>query len=165
MRVVLIGVLFLLSALVPSMASNSSGPKFTPLSSEETARLNEQRTFVAAFLNQHFPGLHLTRTKADFAVLQKVVDSKLIKPNETWKLQSLGVAYGDALVSYIEGLSWCDVTDEYGTDPTLRYRETTLQANALTMVSKRVEDGREIDLQEMADWLKKAIPEKSSKAD
>jgi hypothetical protein len=147
------------------MASNPNNPTFSPLPAEEIVRLDEQRTFVSTFLSQHFPGLHLTRTKSDFAILQKIVDSKLIARDQTWKLQALGVVFGDALVSYIEGLSWWDVTDEYGTDPTLRYRETTVQANALTMISKRVEDGREIDLQAMADWLKRELPEKASKAD
>jgi len=36
---------------------------------------------------------------------------------------------------------------------TLRYRTTTLQYNALTMISKRVEEGREIHLEDMAAWL------------
>ncbi len=161
MRVVWIGVLCVLSLFAPAMASDSNKPKFAPLPQDEIKRLDEQRAFVASLLTEHFPGLHLTRTKADFAVLQKIVDAKLIKPEETWKLQSLGVAFGDALVSYIDGFSWWEVTDEYGTDPTLRYRQTTLEANALTMISKRVEKGEEMDLQQMADWLAKFVHDKA----
>ena len=163
MRVVWIGVLLVVIALETTMAANSNSPKFAQLPPDEIERLDKQRAFVSTFLSEHFPGLHLTRTKADFTVLQKIVDSKLIGCDETWKLQSVGVVFGDALVSYIDGLSWCEVTDEYGTDPSLRYRQTTLQANALTMISKRVEDGREINLQDMADWLKEALLEKASK--
>ena len=163
MRVVWIGVLLVLTAFEPTMATNPNNPKFTQLPPEEVARLDEQRAFVSTFLSEHFPGLHLNGTKADFTVLQKIVDSKLIGRDETWRLQSVGVVFGDALVSYIDGLSWCEVTDEYGTDPTLRYRQTTRQANALTMISKRVEDGREINLQDMADWLKETLLEKAAK--
>jgi hypothetical protein len=161
MRVVYIGVL-LISSFVATMASEADTPEFAQLPPDEEARLDQQRAFVADFLRQNLPGLHLSRTKADFAVLQKIVDSKLIKRDEAWKLQSLGVVFGDALVSYIDGLSWAEVTDEYGTDPTLRYRLTTLHANALTMISKRVEKGEEMDIQSMADFLAKFIREKAS---
>jgi hypothetical protein len=163
MRVALIGVLFVISTLGSAMASNPPSAKFRQLPPQEEARLDEHRAFVRELMRQHFPGTNLTGKDADFVVLQKIVDSKLIKVDETWKLQSLGVVFGDALVSYIEGLSWCEVTDEYGTDVTLRYCETSLQANALTMISKRVEDRRDIDVKALADWLKKSILEKASK--
>jgi hypothetical protein len=38
------------------------------------------------------------------------------------------------------------VTDEFGTDPTLRFKKTTIQVNALTMISKRVERDEKVDL-------------------
>ena len=102
---------------------------------------------------RHFPTERITRSQTDFALLQKIIDAKLIKKEETWKLQSLGIVFGDALATTIDGLAWCEVTDEYGTDPTLRYRETTLQCNALTMISKRIEDGKEVDVAQMAEGL------------
>ena len=79
-----------------------------------------------------------------------MIDARVLLPAQTWELQSLGVAFGDALVGMIDGLAWCEVTDEYGTDPTLRYRETSFQVNALTMVSKRIESGKPVDLEQMA---------------
>ncbi len=75
---------------------------------------------------------------------------KIIAKDKTWELQSLGIVLGDALTGSVDGLAWWEVTDEYGTDPTLRYKETTLQINALTMISKRVEDGEECDVAHMA---------------
>jgi hypothetical protein len=41
------------------------------------------------------------------------------------------------------------VTDEYGTDPTLRFKNTTVQINALTMISKRVERDERVDVSEL----------------
>jgi hypothetical protein len=41
------------------------------------------------------------------------------------------------------------VTDEYGTDPTLRFKETTVQINALTMISKRVERDEAVNIFEL----------------
>lgn len=46
------------------------------------------------------------------------------------------------------------VTDEYGHDPTLQWKDTTITIHALTMISKRVENGEQLDVE----WLaQKAI--------
>jgi hypothetical protein len=41
------------------------------------------------------------------------------------------------------------VTDEYGTDPTLRFKATTVQINALTKISKRIEKDEDVNLSEL----------------
>jgi hypothetical protein len=58
------------------------------------------------------------------------------------------VAFGDVLTSELP-LRWMMVTDEYGTDPTLRFKNTTVQINALTMISKRVERDERVDVSEL----------------
>jgi hypothetical protein len=152
-------LLILLSVLVTHSAllGADAQPVFRRLSPDALVHLDKQRTFVREFVAQHFPKEKLTRSKADFALLQKIVDAKIISKNETWKLQSLGIVFGDALAATIEGLAWWEVTDEYGTDPTLRYRTTSLQFNALTMISKRVEDGKEVNIPDMAAWLEEFV--------
>lgn len=50
-------------------------------------------------------------------------------------------------------LRWYEVTDAYGTDPTLRYESTSLPINAMTMISKRIEEGKEVDVAHIAAWL------------
>jgi hypothetical protein len=44
-------------------------------------------------------------------------------------------------------LSWVTVQDEYGTDPALRYKTTSILVFPLTMISKRVEDGRAVEVE------------------
>jgi hypothetical protein len=79
-------------------------------------------------------------------VLQKVIDDRVFKKSQTYELQCLGIAFGDVLASELP-LRWVMVTDEYGrTDPTLRFKQTTVQVNALTMISKRIERDETIDL-------------------
>ena len=147
-------LLILLSLFaVTAMCADSTKPIFRRLSPDAAAHMDKQRAFVAQLVAAQFPSAKITRSKADFALLQRILDAKLIKKEETWKLQSLGIVFGDALASTIEGLSWWEITDEYGTDPTLRYHETTLQLNALTMLSKRIEDGKDVDVSKMAAWL------------
>jgi hypothetical protein len=68
--------------------------------------------------------------------------------SQTYELQSLGVAFGDVLTSELP-LRWVMITDEYGTDPTLRFKETTVQINAITMISKRVERDEPVRVSEL----------------
>lgn len=93
-------------------------------------------------------------------MLQEILDKNILSKDQTWELQSLGVVFGDALINEISGLKWWQVTDDYGTDPVLRYKETTLQIGALTMISKRVEDGEKVDVAHMSNWLNDFIQSK-----
>ena len=54
-------------------------------------------------------------------------------------------------------LRWVMVTDEFGTDPTLRFRETTIPINALTMISKRIERGEPVRVQWLLDQTREQL--------
>jgi hypothetical protein len=123
-------------------------PKFTELSAEDGARLERQRAIVSAVAKQRYGTPALTRTKRDLPVLQKFIDDGVFSKSQTYELQCLGVAFGDVLASELP-LRWVMVTDEYGTDPTLRFKDTTLQVNALTMISKRVERDEAVNVSEL----------------
>lgn len=113
-------------------------PKFTELSQEDVARLDAQRALVAKAAKKRYGTKGLTRTTADLPVLQRLLDDHAFGKTQTYELQSLGVVFGDLLSRELP-LRWVMVTDEFGTDPTLRFKDTTIQVNALTMISKRVE--------------------------
>ena len=130
--------------------------KFAELSHEDDARLEQQRAVVAAAAKRRYGTVALTRTKHDLLVLQKLIDERVFKKSQTYELQSLGVAFGDVLASELP-LRWVMVTDEYGTDPTLRFKETTLQINALTMISKRVERDEPVSLQRLLDKTREQL--------
>ena len=122
-------------------------PKFSELSKDEAARLEQQRAVVAAAAKRSGTAF-LTGTKSDLPVLQRLIDDKVFKKSQTYELQCLGVAFGDVLTSELP-LRWMMVTDEYGTDPTLRFKKTTFQINAPTMISKRLERDEHIDVSEL----------------
>lgn len=123
------------------------GPKFNSLSQRDSTRLDQQRALVAAAIKQHYGGT-LTRSQRDLPLLQKLIDDSVFNQTQTYELQSIGVAFGDVLASVLP-LHWVMITDEYGTDPALRYKETPANINALTMISKRVEQGRRVNLQDL----------------
>ena len=122
--------------------------KFTELSNEDRTRLDQQRAIVASAAKERYGITLLTKSVKDLPILQRLIDDKAFTKTQTYELQSLGVAYGDVLASELP-LRWVIVTDEYGTDPTLRFKSTTIQINALTMISKRVEKGEPTNLQEL----------------
>lgn len=123
-------------------------PKFSALSREDSTRLEQQRAIVTAAAKQRYGTSTMTKTVGDLPVLQRLIDDKVFSKSQTYELQSLGVAFGDVLASELP-LRWVMVTDEYGTDPTLRFESTNWQVNALTMISKRIERDEKVNLREL----------------
>jgi hypothetical protein len=96
-------------------------------------------------------------------LLQGILDQEWINPDETAKLQSLGIVFGDALAEKMD-LLWVMVEDEYGRDPALMVPKTTILAFPLTAISKRVEDGEKVDVYHLFDGFCDLI-EKRKKSD
>ena len=134
-----------LGCMVFLFAQSAPGPKFSELSQGDVERLDQQRALVAAAAKQRYGTAALTRTKKDLPILQRLLDDKVFERSQTYELQSLGVAFGDVLASEFP-LRWEMVTDEFGTDPTLRFKNTSININALTMISKRIERDGTVDL-------------------
>ncbi len=139
---------------------NQAAPelKFSELLPQDKERLDQQRTLVAAVAKQRYGTATLTRTKKDLPILQRLIDDKVFKKSQTYELQSLGVAFGDVLASELP-LRWVMITDEYGTDPTLRFENTNVNINALTMISKRVERDEPVDVFLLLQKNREAISE------
>lgn len=51
------------------------------------------------------------------------------------------------------------VEDEYGRDPAIRYKRSSLLAFPRTMLSKRVEDGESVNVVELYDGLTRRLTE------
>jgi len=147
----MVGAVLILACFGASVGCSDRGspepavPKFTELSSQDAARLEQQRAVVANAARQRYGTVGFTKTKDDLPILQRLIDDKAFSAVQTYELQSLGVAFGDVLASELP-LHWVVVTDEFGTNPTLRFKDTTLQINALTMISKRIERGEAVNL-------------------
>jgi hypothetical protein len=93
----------------------------------------------------------------DLRLLQQVLDAKLVEPEATYSLQALGIAFGKVFITNNDDYDWWMVEDEYGRDPAVRYRETTLLIFPQTMISKRVEDGETIHIQNFYENLQNDI--------
>jgi hypothetical protein len=130
---------------------------FAELSPQDSQRLDQQRAVIKGAAQARYgPTAILTGTKADVPLLQRMIDNRVFAKDQTYQLQSLGVAFGDVLASET-GMHWVIVSDQYGTDPTLRYKNSSIQLNALTMISKRVEEGQPVNLSVLLQGCKNQV--------
>jgi hypothetical protein len=156
-------ILLTLGLFGSSIYSSQSGPsqlaapKFSELSRDDLASLDKQRALVAAAAKQRYGVSGLLRTKADLPVLQRLIDDHAFAKTQTYELQSLGVVLGDVMASELP-LRWMMVTDEFGTDPTLRYKDTTIQVGALTMISKRIERDEKVNVTRLLQITREQLP-------
>jgi hypothetical protein len=109
-------------------------------------RLGEQLAVAQALATKQGAGAVLNGSRRDLDVIQSILDAGILGPEDTYELQSLGVAFGSSLIEAFPGLDWAIIDDEYGRDPTIRYTATSVAINVLTMISKRVEDGEHVDV-------------------
>lgn len=111
---------------------------------------------VADAAKRRYGNVSLTGTKSDLPLLQRLLDDHAFRKSQTYELQSLGVVFGDVLTREFP-LKWVMITDEYGTGPTLRFKNTSINVNALTMISKRVEKGQGVDVFELVRKTRDAL--------
>jgi Domain of unknown function (DUF3806) len=151
-----LGTFGIVGALLAQSPRQKQYPQFADLSLQHAQRLEQQRAVIADATKIQYGTTRLTKTKADLPVLQKLIDDKVFTKSQTYQLQCLGVAFGDVLASELP-LRWVMITDEFGTDPTLRFKKTFWNINALTMLSKRIERDGPVNLSEMLNWTRQQV--------
>jgi hypothetical protein len=118
-----------------------------PLRIEERERIDAAR----AWMKGHFsnvPDERYAPLESKLTLIETILQNGWIEPSETWKLQALGVAFGDALAQKLM-LEWVTVDDEYGCDPALNWPGTSLYSYPLTAISKRIEQGENVNVREL----------------
>ena len=98
-------------------------------------------------------GERLDGSLDDLGRLQRVLDSRSVDPSATYTLHSLGLSFGIVFIENNPGFDWWMVHDEYGRDPVIRWERTSLLVCPMTMISKRVEDGVDVDIAELYELL------------
>ena len=94
---------------------------------------------------------------ADLERLQRLIDSSQIPFKNTQELQSLGIVFGKVFVNETPDYDWWVIEDQNGKDACVRYKETNLLIFPQTMLSKRVEDGEEINVLGLFGGLKEDL--------
>jgi hypothetical protein len=98
----------------------------------------EQRTtledLAASRLGRHFNG----DKNNDLALLQALLDKRLIEPEQTRQLQAMGVVMGDLLAADLD-MHWVIYEDGLGRSRALRYEQSDNYLFPMTMISRRQE--------------------------
>lgn len=108
-------------------------------------------------------GSKLSGSKADLLLIQKLLDAGTVEREATYTLQALGLAFGKVFIQENPGYDWWMVEDEFGRDPAIRYKQSTLLAYPRTMISKRVEDGEAVNVMELFDGLRRKMEDLAEK--
>ena len=133
------------------------GSHFAPLSDAARIELADLRGFMADLVARFQPAHQLSRTVEDFAVLQRLCDEDAMAQANHGAWVAVGVAFGDALMRHIPGLSWQMTSDQYGAHAVLRFQDTGLSIAAPTMLWKRIERGQGIDIVHLASELRRMV--------
>lgn len=143
------------------MTDQHAKPAVRPLTEDHRSQLAAQREWVAG----HFDDAALYQdTSNKLRVVATIVENNWVEASETLKLQSLGVAFGDALAETV-GLDWVTFSLDGEEWPGLRFESTSLFVHPLTMISKRVEASEEVDVIELFRGLAHQIEELKSEVD
>lgn len=78
----------------------------------------------------------------DLALLQTLLDKRLVRPEQVRESQAMGVILGDLLASDL-GMQWVIYEDDAGRSRALRYQESENYLFPITMISRRREAGNQ----------------------
>ncbi len=76
----------------------------------------------------------------DLRLMQRMLDNKVVRSDQTEELQAMGIVMGDLLAREL-GMRWVVYEDRLGRSRALRYRESDLYLFPATMISRRWEGG------------------------
>jgi hypothetical protein len=110
-------------------------------------------------LSRDVVGESLDGTEEDLARIQGILDRGSVEREATYSLQALGMAFGKVFVEQTPDYDWWMVEDEYGRDPAIRYKKTSLLTFPRTIISKRIEDGEKVDIVELFYALQRRMAE------
>jgi len=135
------------------------------LNVEDAARLVSQRAVVEKYLGDNHENLNKYKTAAGkLGLLRALLQANVFKPTQTYELQCMGIVLGDVFVQEL-GLEWRAVEDEFGRDPCVQLRGTTIILFPLTMISKRIEKGEAVDVFDLFNGIANQIEKLKKTAD
>lgn len=137
----------------PEAPDAVAAPVFRALAAHEQEQLDRERLLVCQVAARELGLNDWSMDRSGLVQLQALLDRGLVQPDHLLLARGLGVVLGDALTCEMDDMDWHMVSDDWGTDPVVRYRESSIQVGARDMVLKRLQDGREVDLVQLLDGV------------
>lgn|GEM_PF-1035146 len=155
------GTLFAASCGKPLQADKlmkESNEKISAPTAADQERLREQRLGVEKYLGDQDLSADYHTTTGKLRAIQALLDANTYNPTQSYELQCLGIVLGDAFVQEFS-MEWVMIEDEYGRDPVVRAPGSTIILYPMTMISKRVEQGKKVDVFEMFSGVEAKVAE------
>jgi len=128
------------------------------LSGEDPAALAQQRSLIEPYLGNEESRRKYEEPVGKLGLLRALLENKVFSPEQTFELQSMGVVLGDVFAQEL-GKEWIVVEDSFGRTPALRYPNTTIILYPITMISKSIEAGEQVDVFDMYNSLAAEVDE------
>jgi hypothetical protein len=125
-----------------------SWPRVSELTWMDKNHLSQQRQAIEDIAGTEF-GRRVRGDKSDLELLQRIVDNRLIRPNEAQQLQALGAVLGDVYVNQYESLEWRAYEDEKGRSRAVCVVNSKNCVFPITMLSRRISAGLEPHVKEV----------------
>ncbi len=146
---------------IQSAQAEKQWPQVSDMRWTEKRQLDSQREWVENLTKEKL-GQQIRQTPDDLETLQRIIHRGLIKKEQSYQLQSLGVVLGDLFVKEL-GLEWRIYQDEKGRSRATCAPNTQECLFPITMLSRRMEVGLMPDVQkiytEAGDMIKPHLPE------
>lgn len=98
-----------------------------------------------------------TGTAADLENLQKVIDSGRFNPKQRQAWESFGTAFGVILVNEMDGMEWVTVIDGQKESPALRFRDSKVMVNPISLIWDKAKSGQPCDLKVEFERIKNEV--------
>jgi hypothetical protein len=115
------------------------------LSPDDLAWLQRAEDHISRLLQTRYEEAQLNRTQADLILRQRLIDERRIKPEQVLEAQCIGFVLGNVIASHTPK-KWKRVKNEYGDMLALVDPATGFTLYPLTMITKRLDGRREVDL-------------------
>lgn len=123
----------------------TDGQRLLPISEQDARALDAQRAIIEKSFTDAISRSKFRTPAVKLGTLRALLDQEVFKPNQTYELQSMGVVFGDVFVQDM-GFHWIIVQDECGRDPAIQYKDTSVILYPLTMISRKIERGEQVDI-------------------
>ena len=120
-------------------------PKISALGSLDRQFLQQQRNRVDELARFDLGRQLQTDKNNNLGILQTLLDRRVVTADQTLELQAMGVVLGDLLAAEL-GMKWVIYEDRYGRSRALQLGSSDNFLFPITMISRRVEAGAQVDV-------------------
>jgi len=122
-----------------------SEDRITELSADDRTWLRRAEEHILKTMRANYAAGGFTRGEGDLRDLQRLIDDRVVTAADVLGAQCIGVVLGNVFVEQLS-MQWKRVANSFGDMISLHDDASGFTYYPLTMVSQRLEDGRNVDL-------------------